>query len=346
MENLLEQLLCQSEYAFVHETPIGCISDMCMYKTDLNLKILTAYICPNCLDLMKNNLDEESINAFQTLCELARDYAFNRIKSEKPIEEDKLLFPVAVYLRKLKGESDIEKKFNLLLDLFDITVRTTTLIIYARVKELDSDYKAVVETKIPSLGDWVECFNQSLKKLKELNDNFFLSFFNDLGEAYKLITREMLVNLRNDTRGHSFSLAPYEVNDYFQKYNPIINSLVKLLNKFLSLNLVRVIHLRHKRNFGYELEAYNLNSSNPIFEKLEFIVTPIEIKQEVLSTENEIILFNENQKDYLSLQPYLIHANCPSCGQPRTLIIDYDNKYLDIQMGHRIEILKGELSRC
>lgn len=345
-ENLLEQVVCYPDYSFTHEPPIGCVSDMCMYKTDLNLKILTAYICPSCMSIINEKINNKMLTAFQLLFDLSRNYAFNKIKTEITIQEDKLIFPVAVYYRKLKGEPDIEKKFSLLLDLFDVIVRSSGIMLSARAKELDNNYNLIVESKIPSLGDWVTCFDQSLKRLIELNDNFYSSFYPSLKDASQLIARENLVKLRNDTKGHSFSLTPHEVNQYLQIYSPIINSLLIILYKFLSLRMTRTIKLKHIRNVGYEYSSYNMNTSNPIFEKKEFSIKPLENKREILETEDEIIIFNEKLTDYVSLYPYLIHGNCPTCGQPKILIIDYENKYLDIQMGHRIELLNGELNNC
>ena len=41
---------------FSHETPIGCINDMCVEKREIILKLRTADICPECMNILKENL--------------------------------------------------------------------------------------------------------------------------------------------------------------------------------------------------------------------------------------------------------------------------------------------------
>lgn len=84
IENLLEQLVYHTDYNFAHEPPIGCLHDMCGWKTDINLKILTAYICPRCVEMLQSHISSEKLDATFKLLELARNYAFNKI----PITEE------------------------------------------------------------------------------------------------------------------------------------------------------------------------------------------------------------------------------------------------------------------
>jgi hypothetical protein len=336
--NLLEQIMELEDYEFTHEPPIGCISDMCTYKTDINLKILTGYICPICSERIEKKINKKDFNAFKELFNLAREYAFYRVKPEKEIESDILIFPVSVYLRKLKSEPDIREKFSLLLDLFDVSIRTAVIILNARLSELINEYQLTNGMNNPSLGDWVLKFHEALNILKSNDDKFFNKYFKSLEEAYKILCDKNLVNVRNETKGHAYTLPKEELSNYFQNNQQHIIRIVKILESFFSLTLAKVTSLRYDRTRGNLLLCHCLNGSNPIFERIEMPITPQSNKIDILNTEDEIILFNDDKTDYISLYPYLVHKTCPTCGQPRMLIIDYEDKYLDLQIGHRVRI--------
>lgn len=345
-ENLLEQLLQMEDYNYTHEPPIGCISDMCVYKIDLNLKLLTAYICPKCTELIEQRVSTNLIEPFNELFNLSREYAFNRVSDKQEIVEDNLMFPISVYLRKLKSEPGVRDRFSVLLDLFDVIIRTTVIVLNARVKELSNNHTLPFEHPNPSLGDWVTSLDEAIKFLEAKKDDFFKKHFMSLKDCSKLISQKKLVNLRNDTKGHAYTLPLDEVNNLFQSNTGHIQSILDKLKKFLSLNMYRVINLSFERNRGNKLLAYKLNGSNPIFQKEELSIIPIENKRDILNSEDEILVFKEDFRDYLTLFPNLLYNTCPTCNQPRTLIIDSEKLYLDLQMGHRVRIENGELTNC
>lgn len=45
-----------------HERAIGCVSDMCMQKSDIILKMRTADICPDCMEKLQSNLSTPEIH--------------------------------------------------------------------------------------------------------------------------------------------------------------------------------------------------------------------------------------------------------------------------------------------
>lgn len=338
-ENLLEQLVYHEDYIFAHDPPIGCIHDMCSWKTDINLKILTAYICPRCMETLKESLYAEKINAVISLFELARKYAFNRISITEETNEQNLIFPVAIYIRKLKNEPDIREKFSLLLDLFDVTVRVSTIILSARLKEIIPDYLSVAEKKTPSLGDWVESLSEAKVKLESSQDHFFSNHYSPIKEAHSLICKTELVKLRNDTRGHAYTLPPYQLQKFFQEYYPVIIGLIKILHKFLGQKLLMVDNCNFDRALdAFKLLASEVNGDNPVFIKKEHTISKTLPRIHILNSKNEMIIFNNDKSDFISLFPYLIYTICPSCSQPRNLIIDSENKYLDLLVGHRVTI--------
>jgi hypothetical protein len=49
------------EKRFVHHKSIGCVSDFCRSKTEVNIKIRTGDICDNCLKALKRNVEFDNI---------------------------------------------------------------------------------------------------------------------------------------------------------------------------------------------------------------------------------------------------------------------------------------------
>lgn len=320
---------------------------MCGWKTDINLKILTAYICPRCVELLQSHLTGVRLDAAFKLLELARNYAFNKISVTDEPDEKEIIFPVSIYIRKLKHEPDIREKFSLLLDLFDVTVRVSTTILSARLKDIITDYQNVTEKKTPALGDWVAGLNEANIQLERTQDSFFSNHYSSIKEVHSLICRTELVKLRNDTKGHAYTLPPFQLQKYFQEYYPSVIELIKILRKFLSQKLLMVDHCTFDRGMdSLKLIASEVNGDNPVFVKKEYIIKKSIPRAEFLNSKNEIIMFNSDKTDFISLFPHLIYTICPTCGQPRNLIIDSEDKYLDLWIGHRVTIKDINSSEC
>ena len=58
--------------AFTHERPIGCVSDLCMKKSDIILKMRTADICPACMERVQKNLSMPEIHHALSILESLR----------------------------------------------------------------------------------------------------------------------------------------------------------------------------------------------------------------------------------------------------------------------------------
>lgn len=55
-----------------HNRAIGCVSDMCMQKSDIILKMRTADICPDCMEKLQSNLSAIEINHALSIMESLR----------------------------------------------------------------------------------------------------------------------------------------------------------------------------------------------------------------------------------------------------------------------------------
>jgi hypothetical protein len=58
--------------ALTHERPIGCVSDLCMKKSDIILKMRTADICPACMGRVQKNLSMPEIHHALSILESLR----------------------------------------------------------------------------------------------------------------------------------------------------------------------------------------------------------------------------------------------------------------------------------
>jgi hypothetical protein len=58
--------------ALTHERPIGCVSDLCMKKSDIILKMRTADICPACMERVQKNLSMPEIHHALSILESLR----------------------------------------------------------------------------------------------------------------------------------------------------------------------------------------------------------------------------------------------------------------------------------
>ncbi|MEB3123868.1 MAG: hypothetical protein VKL41_21910 [Snowella sp.] len=58
--------------ALTHERPIGCVSDLCMKKSDIILKMRTADICPACMERVQRNLSMPEIHHALSILESLR----------------------------------------------------------------------------------------------------------------------------------------------------------------------------------------------------------------------------------------------------------------------------------
>lgn len=178
-------------------------------------------------------------------------------------------------------------------------------------------------------------------------DSFFSAHYASINEAHSLICKSELVKLRNETKGNAYTLPPYQLQKHFQDYNPIVNELIKILYKFLSQKLFMIDRCTFDRGIdSFKLIASVANGDNPVFAKKEYIIDKSLPRTHLLNSKNEMIIFNSDRTDFISLFPFLIYTICPSCGQPRNLIIDSENKYLDLWIGHRVEIKDKNVDSC
>jgi len=310
-----------------------------MYKTDLNLKIRTAFVCEKCRNDILKFIDEEKFNDFNKMFNLARDFALGNIKSIEEVP-DNLNFPVAVILRKLKNENEIRNKLNILLDLFDIMVKLASIILVSRLKELNIEEKLSFENKNPSLGDWVDSLNKANKLLKQANDDYFDDNFPKIKKVISDISMNRIVALRNDLK-HGHNLPEVEAKEKFGIYFPIIINILRELSAIFRIEMIMINKTEYDRKGKrYIVNVDDLMGDNLLFNSRDIIISQnLSIdKINELFTNKNILLYIKSKNTILKLYPYIVFRKCIDCGHSQVMVIDYEDKYLDIAVGHRVKI--------
>ena len=95
----------------VHTTPVGCVNDMCMQKTEVILKLRTADICQQCMRQLNDKVPTEVIHhvlalmeSLRTKMRYAQNYMQNAPPSNMAIDHNNRIF--------LTGFSNIEIKLR------------------------------------------------------------------------------------------------------------------------------------------------------------------------------------------------------------------------------------------
>ncbi len=341
IQNFQEYLVGWKDYLYAHEKPLGCLNDLCIYKPDISLKIRTGDICPQCLETWRAKLTAVQVMALQAMQETIRKIALRRLEiAEIPFEE-KVVFPVAVIWRMLRQECNPTRKFSRLIDLFDVSVRFSVASLVASTLDvseqdptdvsLSNEFRRYVKER-PSLGDWVNALPRALEYLdrKHSYTLFDTDCLNRARRACKIIEDNKLVRLRNETRGHAFTLPEAKYEELFQSNYASVYEIIRLLRGILSTQLISVSQIRFETaNNTFVVKARSLIGSNPVFGVIEFqCPTPME--------ENEVALLPPSRDRQVGLGPLVLWGICPECRHERVLITDDDNFYLDPQIGHRV----------
>ncbi len=342
VQNLQEFLVGWQDYSYAHLDPLGCLNDMCGYKPDISFKIRTGDVCPTCFSKWEEQLSGAQIEAFQAVLEAIRRVAIKRSgQLELPIEEE-AAFPIAVIWRLLRQESNPTRKFQRLIDLFDIGVRFAVISLVRESlyleeregaeKSLQEDFRKYVRER-PSLGVWVDALPKAVKYLMKRQGNTFFSVetLKKVMAAITLINAHKLVKLRNDIR-HGYTQPEIKYEELFQKYHPVISEVISALQDVFSLKLISVVGIKyHKINKTFYVQARSLMGSNPVFEAVNLVsLCALE--------ENDVVLIRPSDQQLISLRPLVIWDTCPACNHERLLVTDDNDEYLDPQIGHRVKL--------
>jgi len=309
-----------------HMSPRGCFNDFFANKSDMGLMLRTADICGDCLHLfMTIGIGEDLIRQIISIQEAVRLTALSTTPYLKPTNEfESWPFPIAFTRHKATQATNSASKMLFLLDHFDSLVRFSFL-----ANEMIQNGKSKKQLKIverPTLGWWVEQFGRSFKKTP------------NLGNALSLAEQGDVVALRNERRGHGwmhFSENAYEKECRFLEeiLLRMESTLAPILHGYTLLNPLKL----KMQDGHYLVEGENLVGSHILHPPFSHRFKK-EPKMHGMENTEHIHLVDISRESWHDMHPHLISANCPKCNHQRILITDGSNRYIDIQVGHRVTI--------
>ncbi len=345
--NILQSLLYKKVggdfFKYVHNTPIGCLNDMCGWKPDITFRLRTGDICSDCLSVLTVNIQkdiiEQSISIFESL---RKRMLFNKAWQEPMSFEEKLPFTIAITKRKLGTTSEPFRKMLMLIDHFDSIVRTTVLMLARLTLTNEQMEDFLIEKRLyplPSLGNWVD----ALAAIAKLNAHIFPElqlpedFSKKVRQVVQIANDNRITFIRNQKRGHGYvDCQDNSYRDLFTKCIVVVENIEKLLSPlFYRFNYYHTISLRRLERKRFKVIAHLLSGSNPAFIEKE-ITTEFE-NIEDLPIEDRLYVVTPDLKKWVDLDPYLKYGECNICHHNRLLV--YDGTYmLDPYIGHRFKI--------
>jgi hypothetical protein len=312
-----------------HDHPRGCFFDFCNRKEDLNFKLRTADICGDCLQVFREiGLPDDLLHQTVQIMEACRPFALST--GPYRVGEasfSKWPFPVAITKHKVVQASNPLLKFMLLLDHFDSLIRyfyLTREILQQRVPQLEDR---------PSLGLWVEQLAKSLKGQSSFR------------EVISIAQREQVVALRNETRGHGYMSA--DTSAYApeaSRLEAIIGEIETEMEPFLFTHRLVLFKKMQLANKVYEVSGEELVGSHLLHPKFKTVLSnPVDAG---LSSEGDVYVADMNLTRFQRISPYIQSAQCPTCHHPRILVTDGGNRFIDVYIGHRVNLDAERSTPC
>jgi hypothetical protein len=245
------------------------------------------------------------------IMEESRPLALNTSQFRRSLPQfERWPFPVAVTRHKVTQATNPLLRLMLLLDHFDSMIRYFYL-----TREILSDRVPVIDPR-PSLGWWLNQLAQSLKGEKRYR------------EVVSISLRENVVALRNERRGHGWMSAnPEAYHADAENLERIIGLLEAELGPFFHAHRLVIPRMTEPNGRVYTAKGESLIGSHLLHPPLD-----VTLKSDPLS----VGLTRMNA--FTSPRPFIRSAICPTCHHPRILITDGGDCFIDVFMGHRVQI--------
>lgn len=305
-----------------HQEPRGCFFDFCLVKRELNFKLRTADICGDCLQVFREiGIPDALLLQTVAIMEACRPLALSTAQFRPTqVEFDRWPFPVAVTRHKVTQATNPLLRFLLLLDHFDSLIRYFYL-----TREALADRTPALEER-PSLGWWLDQLAQSLKGEKSYR------------EVVAIAQRENVVALRNERRGHGWMAADADAYaGEAMRLERIIGMIEEEMAPFFASHRLVIPRQIEPNDDVYLVAGENLSGSHLLHPPFRIKVTadPRSVGLRKLS---EVFVTDARMEHFHRMSPYIRSAVCPTCHHARVLITDGGTRYIDVFMGHRVEL--------
>lgn len=328
----------------VHEITIGCMSDLCEWKSDITFKLRTGDICQDCLNLMLEITNEDHIKQAINIFESLRIKMLSNSNFQKPLSfEENLPFQVAITKRKVSTTLEPFRKLLMLIDHFDSIVRTSVIMVAHLSKpkeEIEQFISSNRLAKKPTLGLWIKALEILSQETIDFDWGFQLpsDFSEKVKKVIQLTSDNGIMEIRNEQRGHGY-INCHDANYIrtFEEFLPVIDEMEKLMSPlFHRFKYYHVIDTRRIKGNEFRVRCYNLSGSNSAF--VEEVISAIFNKVDEMPLENHFYLVSPDKNKWTDLHPYFSYSVCNVCKHNRLLV--FDGIYtLDPFAGHRFETL-------
>src|ERR1019366_2897581 len=95
-------------------------------------------------------------------------------------------------------------------------------------------------------------------------------------------------------------------------------------------------HIRLKDG-AYSVEGENLIGSHVLHPHFH-VDLQRDPRSVGITSENEVYLADNRFGTIKCMSPFIRSATCPVCRHPRVLIVDGTTQYIDVYMGHRVQL--------
>jgi hypothetical protein len=305
-----------------HQKPRGCFFDFCEVKEDLSFKLRTADICGDCLSVFQSiGVPDSLLAQTVTIMETTRRQAINTgqfLSAE--VSFSGWPFPVAITRHKAVQAANPLLRFMLLLDHFDSLVRYFYL-----AHEVVAGRTPAIEER-PSLGWWVDQLAKSLKGERHFR------------EIVSIAHQENVVALRNERRGHGWMASSEEAyRGEAENLERVLDQIEQELRPFLEK--YRLVRPRQFRLQGgqWVIEGDHLVGSHILHPPFQLTLDS-DPRSVGLVQENQVYLTDAKMEQFKVISPFIRYEHCPTCKHPRVLITDGGAQFIDVFMGHRVQL--------
>lgn len=305
-----------------HQEPRGCFFDFCAVKTQLALKLKAADVCGDCMaGFQAANIPDDLLKQTVDIMEASRRLALGTSHFLPPdTNYNHWPFPVAVTRHKAIQASSPLARFFLLLDHFDSIIRYFFL-----THEIEAGRIPVIPDQ-PSLGWWLDSLARSMQGETLYRD------------VVRIAAKKEVVSLRNETRGHGYLAADDDsYKELAQRLEGVLSEIEEILLPFFQAHRLVIPKQIQLYGSNYRVAGDNLIGSHilhPHFQ-VDLICDP---RSAGIVSERDVYLSDNRFLSFKQMSPFIRSATCPQCRHERLLITDGAQRYIDVFVGHRVQL--------
>jgi hypothetical protein len=339
IRNLVETLLVRNqadqewfykEVVHTGETR-GCLSDMCVDKPQMSFKMRSAYICADCLTVLRGRLPVETIDAVISMLETVRLAALWRREQKVGLNvfylpiakqvDEKYPFPIAYCLRVMRSEQLYTRKWLHMYDLYRLCVKYLTFCLLAdrqqsgmpRSKEIDLSRLAFAQD-----GQWGWMAFALAEELQRREDRTFFvkfskSFDSERLEAARSASKSLVKTRNEQIQGHGFTPPEPVCQEACERHFADLKTLLNFIKPLASYELFAPAGAVQPTGAKWRWGGKRMMGSNPVFHVEEQVTT---------SHPSSGCVLLKGNGDLLSLHPWLLLNYCPVCYREMVFLYD------------------------